>query len=59
MSDIAKCNGHACDKRTTCYRFTAPANPHWQAYLTPLNPGPECESYWKLPTPQSPERITR
>jgi hypothetical protein len=36
MADIQMCvgntNGIVCPIRMTCYRFTAPASPYWQAF---------------------------
>lgn len=46
MSDISKCTGESCEKRDTCYRFTAPVEPLWQAYLEPNRTATECLSYW-------------
>lgn len=38
MADITMCfgkddKGQDCVLRNDCYRFTAPENPHWQAYF--------------------------
>lgn len=46
MTNISKCLGTACEKRDTCYRFTAPTDPMWQAYLEPDRNLEECRSYW-------------
>lgn len=44
MSDISKCDGKDCDRKETCYRYIAKANPHWQSYI---KPDPKnCEHYW-------------
>ena len=32
MSDITKCTNESCIIRKGCYRWTAPADPLWQAY---------------------------
>ena len=32
MTDITKCKDSKCPARLMCYRFTAPANEHRQAY---------------------------
>lgn len=47
MADITKCNGNGCDKKESCYRFTAPAS-NWQSYFseTPIKDG-KCENYWE------------
>jgi hypothetical protein len=34
MTDISKCSGKGCLVKSSCYRFTAPADPYWQAYFT-------------------------
>jgi hypothetical protein len=47
MADITKCTNEACIIRKGCYRWTAPADPIWQAYsrfepsLTPY----DCDYY--------------
>jgi hypothetical protein len=47
MADITMCEGVNCDKRLTCYRYLATANPYAQSYFseTPINNG-ECDMYW-------------
>lgn len=47
MADITKCNDEQCSKRLSCYRFTAPADEHWQSYFV-NSPRKEdkCEMYW-------------
>lgn len=50
MTDISKCHGENCEKRDTCYRFTAKADPHWQSYMDPHRDATECRSYWPLTT---------
>ena len=32
MSDITKCTNELCPIKHTCYRWTAPTDPLWQAY---------------------------
>lgn len=32
MADITMCIGSTCPSKKECYRYTAPANPYWQAY---------------------------
>jgi hypothetical protein len=32
MSDKTKCTNDKCPIKHTCYRWTAPADPLWQAY---------------------------
>ena len=34
MADITMCDGRNCDKKETCYRFTAVANTFRQAVFT-------------------------
>jgi hypothetical protein len=54
MTDISKCSGDKCPLKETCYRYTAPASPHWQSYIQPpfkqyKTEGKvvtECEQYW-------------
>lgn len=46
MSDISKCDNAACPKAATCYRFTAPANPHRQSYISPSFDENGCDNYW-------------
>lgn len=43
MTDITKCTGEGCERRDTCYRYTAPADPERQsfAHLDPKN----CEDF--------------
>ncbi len=51
MADISKCVGTGCPKKETCYRYRAPSNDFWQAYLTevPYNHVTEhCEHYWQM-----------
>lgn len=50
MTDISKCNGIDCTLKETCYRFTAPADPYWQAYAA-FSQDQEtgiCEDYWEV-----------
>lgn len=46
MTDISKCQGLQCDKRESCWRFTAPAG-IWQSWMSPENPA-RCEYYWPI-----------
>jgi hypothetical protein len=32
MVDITKCRGRGCDRRDTCYRYTAVDDKYWQPY---------------------------
>ena len=34
MPDISMCKGINCPLAFNCYRYTAKANPYWQAYFT-------------------------
>lgn len=46
MVDISKCANKQCSIREKCYRFTAPANPYWQAYTDfKPNENETCEYY--------------
>ena len=45
MTDISKCDGENCDRKQTCWRFTAPSNEHRQSYMAPEKRGSECEYY--------------
>lgn len=52
MSDISKCSGKVdnvvCPERSECWRYRAPATPHWQSYLIlEVLPSPPCPH--KLP----------
>lgn len=63
MSDICKCEGTGCPMSSSCYRFTAEANPYRQSYFmeVPLKwldiakIGSDdrlvasCEEYWEYP----------
>jgi len=46
MADIAMCR-NGCERQATCYRWTAPTNPHWQATgnFKPDEHG-VCKHYW-------------
>lgn len=33
MVDLCKCKGERCNKKESCYRYTAPADELWQAYF--------------------------
>jgi len=48
MSDISKCNNQNCTLRKTCYRFTAYANKHWQAYGAFKQVDGKCDYYWEV-----------
>ena len=41
------CKGINCDKRLTCYRYLATANPYRQSYFseTPVTSDGKCEEY--------------
>jgi len=51
MSDITKCIGTGCPWKTKCHRFTAPADPEYQAEFYQI-PGKwveelfNCEMFW-------------
>ena len=42
------CTGENCPMKESCYRHTAKASPHWQAYFVvpPINEKGECEMFW-------------
>lgn len=48
MTDISKCVGTDCPLKDQCYRYTAPASEHWQAYIAPpynAEKG-DCDMFW-------------
>ena len=47
MPDISMCNNTKCNRRLTCYRFTAKPNPFMQSYsaFKPDADG-KCDAYW-------------
>lgn len=47
MADITMCKGINCDKRLTCYRYLATANPYAQSYFieTPPTKDGKCDEY--------------
>ena len=51
MADITKCEGVNCNKRLTCYRFLATANPYAQSYFSetpPTKDDGKCDEYIML-----------
>lgn len=50
MVDISKCINEECPLKLLCYRYTAKANPHRQAYgsfqFKIVNGKTECEYFW-------------
>jgi hypothetical protein len=58
MPDITMCTGGDCQKKETCYRFTAKPE-QWQAYFsgTPRD-GEQCGYYWPTQTLQSADTST-
>lgn len=51
MADISMCKGTDCPKKEKCWRFKAPINELWQAYLVdvPYNKKTKkCELFWKF-----------
>lgn len=44
--DISKCDGVGCDRKRTCFRYTAEADPIYQSYISPINRGKKCDDYW-------------
>lgn len=48
MSDISKCLGTGCNRKESCYRYTAPEG-WWQSYMLRIPVDvetQECEHYW-------------
>jgi hypothetical protein len=48
LSDISKCRGNKCKVKDTCWRYKAPANPHYQSYFNPIVLLGKCNEYWKI-----------
>jgi hypothetical protein len=51
LSDITKCNDSECDKKDSCYRWTAPSEELHQSYFmdSPRNmESDECDLFWKV-----------
>lgn len=47
MPDISMCaNGHSCELRNSCYRYTAKSS-LYQSYISPPTPGKDCKYYWE------------
>jgi hypothetical protein len=49
VTAISKCSGEGCQRRETCYRYTANADGPWQSYFS-APPGCEdgiCPDYWE------------
>jgi hypothetical protein len=47
--DITMCSGDNCQKKESCYRFTALPNDYWQAVFIDVPVDlvtQECEHYW-------------
>ena len=53
MPDISMCENQDCPFNTSCYRFTAEANPYIQSYgdFKPTVDGDElyCDYFWEIP----------
>lgn len=45
MLDITMCDNKECNKKETCYRYTAKPHEYWQSYCTFMG-GKDCEYYW-------------
>lgn len=48
MADISKCMGRNCERRETCYRYTAPENQYRQSYTFFDDDPKKCEHYWPI-----------
>jgi hypothetical protein len=49
MADIDMCHGIYCDKRNTCYRYMANANPWRQSFFAgPVDKDGKCSEYWPV-----------
>lgn len=51
MADISKCKGTNCPLAKTCWRYVAPGNEFWQAYLSEVPYDPQkksCGDYWQI-----------
>ena len=46
MADITKCQGRNCERKETCYRYTAQAD-DWQSW-SDFDQLEDCEYYWKI-----------
>jgi hypothetical protein len=47
MADITKCPGEGCGLKEVCYRYTAPEDEYWQAYLLETPTDDPCPYYWQ------------
>lgn len=47
MPDISMCDGHNCDKKDACYRYTATPSPFWQSYMQVKDPK-NCLHFWEV-----------
>ncbi len=50
MPDITMCTGEACNKKNSCYRYTADSDIRGQSYFVtpPVKEDGTCDSYWKI-----------
>lgn len=46
MADISMCGGKDCDRKESCFRFTARPDKNMQSYLIPDKPGKDCDMFW-------------
>lgn len=46
--DICKCTGEGCQKKQSCYRYTAEASYYQSYFETPPNKDGQCDHYWKV-----------
>ncbi len=49
MSDITKCTGEGCMRKTMCYRFTAKPHEYRQSYFSfvPVEKDGKCKHFWQ------------
>jgi len=56
MADISMCTDKECPKHLQCYRFTAPANPHWQTYAD-FKWDEGCDRFWNNGVDEKEEKV--
>lgn len=52
MADITKCSGEGCTRKSSCYRYLAPADDFQSMFIEPpftqTLDNQECEHYWEV-----------